>query len=149
MSADDIGLVYFVLDATRLEQRVKIGFTTNLGLRLSSLAAQTLTKQEPLLIALEGGGRRREYELHEEFRSLRRYGEWFDYTGELKAYIAELPNPQGWIQDRPDLWQYAHGVLGVPDFKWWQTAPIDPRLDENDDPTQVAPYDPDAKPIVF
>jgi len=61
------GLVYYVLDASRFELRVKIGSTTNLSERLKSLARQTMSRQQPLVLALEDGGEQREFERHQQF----------------------------------------------------------------------------------
>lgn len=38
------GLIYYLLDANRHEQRVKIGYTTNLAQRLHDVARQTKSR---------------------------------------------------------------------------------------------------------
>lgn len=103
------GLIYYLLDATRLTQRIKIGYTQNLGERLTNLASDTMMKQRPIVLALEAGGTDLERQLHEQFRDLWVMGEWFEYCSPLRAHIAALPNPIGWLMDRPELWHYAKG----------------------------------------
>ena len=91
----DAGVVYYVLDASRLDIRVKIGTTTNLSERLKSLAHQTMSRQQPLVLALEDGGERREVERHQQFDRHRAMGEWFRYDKELMDHVASLPHPVG------------------------------------------------------
>lgn len=114
-NTDDIGLVYYLLDATRLAQRVKIGRTVNLRQRLVSLRTQMVANQTPLVLAVEAGGAVTERRRHEEFASLRLGGEWFHYVGPLRDWIASLPNPWAFIQDDPSLWAYARGMGITPD----------------------------------
>jgi hypothetical protein len=107
--SDTDGLIYYLLDATRLAQRVKIGYTQDLGQRLTALASDTMMRQRPIVLALEEGGTILERKRHEQFRSLWIMGEWFDYEAELREHIAGLPNPIGWLLDRPHLWHYTRG----------------------------------------
>lgn len=109
-----LGLVYYALDATRLHQRVKIGFSSKLEERLTALRMQTASRQRPILLAVEAGDMALETQRHAEFRDLRVAGEWFNYGMKLSSHIADLPNPHAFLADRPELWQYAKGVPGVP-----------------------------------
>jgi hypothetical protein len=115
MAEHDNGLIYYLLDATRLAQRVKIGTTTSLKSRLAALRYQTVARQDPLVLALEPGGYTVEKQRHQQFDDLRLGGEWFSYEGALREWVAELPNPVGLLYDNPDLWQYARGFGMVPD----------------------------------
>lgn len=114
-TSDDVGLVYYLLDATRLSQRVKIGRTVNLKQRLAALRAQTVAQQVPLVLAVEAGGIALERTRHLQFAELRLGGEWFHYTGALREWVADLPNPWSLIQDNPNLWAYARGLGVTPD----------------------------------
>lgn len=113
--SEEEGLVYFVLDASRNEQRVKIGTTRHLADRLKQLRGQTLTRQEPLLLALLGGGVHQERWLHQAWARYRIGGEWFSYQTELREFIQELENPIGWLLDRPSMWQFARGFCALPE----------------------------------
>lgn len=117
------GLVYYVLDATRLGMRLKVGTTTSLADRLKSLVSQTASRQVPIVLALEAGGQELEQQRHEQFADQRVHGEWFRPGGDLAEHIAGLPNPVGWLADRPDLWTYAGGWQG---FRGW-TRTYQPR----------------------
>jgi hypothetical protein len=117
---DTEGLVYYLLDATRLGQRLKIGYTANLRQRLNALAAEATSRQIPLVLALETGGVAHERHLHEQFAGYRLMGEWFRYEGALLAHIRDLPNPMGWLSDRPELWRFAGGWQS---FNGWQRLP--------------------------
>lgn len=107
------GLIYYLLDASRAEQRLKIGYTQNLSDRLKALANETMSRQRPLVLALEAGGITLERERHDQFAALRVVGEWFRYEDPLRSFVAELPNPIGWMLDHPDLWIYAKGWQGI------------------------------------
>lgn len=110
----DHGLIYYVLDATRHSQRVKIGFTRNLKNRLDQLTQQTVTRCRPIVLALEAGTMADEQRAHVEWCRFRLDGEWFRYEGLLQEHIADLPNPVGYLLDHAELWQYAGGALGCP-----------------------------------
>lgn len=112
------GLVYYVLDATHRDQRVKIGTTVDLRSRLVTLRAQTTTRQEPLVLALELGGDGVERRRHEQFADRRLTGEWHDYHygDDLWGHVKALPNPLGWLADTPEAWPYARGWGPVPDL---------------------------------
>jgi hypothetical protein len=110
------GLIYYLLDATRLHQRVKIGYTHHLGERLSVLAGDTMMRQRPIVLALEEGGTKLERERHDQFRDLWTMGEWFEYGLALDAHLRELPNPIGWLTEHPHLWHFARGWQG---FSGW------------------------------
>lgn len=72
-------VVYYM----RIGNRVKIGYSTNLTLRL-----QTINPEE--LMATEPGGASVEKRRHDEFRQLRTRGEWFHLDGPLIQHIAAL-----------------------------------------------------------
>lgn len=130
---DEPGLIYYVLDANRLVQRVKIGFTTSLGARLNELKAQTFGRQQPLLLALEEGNRRDEEQRHQTFKRLWLHGEWFQYQDELAEHIRGLEQPFAFINDRPGLWYYAggwHGFSGWANVQFGSPAVSEP--DEDD-----------------
>lgn len=116
MKHSDGGLIYYVLDATRLALRVKIGHTHELGARLTALASDTAMRQRPIVLALEEGGTELETQRHEQFRDLWLMGEWFDYRDPLVSHMRELPNPIGWLIDRPHLWHFARSWQG---FTGW------------------------------
>ena len=138
MSRYGEGIVYFVLDATNREQRVKIGYSTNLVERLKALANQTLSQSKPLLLAVEPGGMEREQELHWEFKDQRLYGEWFRYGGDLTLYVRALPNPFAWLLENPENWQYAQGLqIVIPSGRFTES------VDEEGVP------DPDAPPVDY
>lgn len=72
-------VVYYM----RIGNRVKIGTTGNLGLRL-----RTINPEE--LMATEPGGPAQERHRHAEFRALRTSGEWFRLESPLIEHIAKL-----------------------------------------------------------
>lgn len=114
MNLDSPGLIYYVLDATRLTQRVKIGTTTNLDQRMKALHRQTASRQDPIVLAVEAGGIAREHALHAQFSRFRLTGEWFRYEAELRDYIAGLDHPVAYLSDREELWHLAGGWNVVP-----------------------------------
>jgi hypothetical protein len=126
---DKPGLIYYLLDASRLEQRLKIGYTANLNQRIAALTPQTLSRQIPLVLALEEGDSYREKERHEQFDKYRVMGEWFRYEGELFEHVRELPNPIGWLNDHPKLWRFAGGWQS---FTGWQRIFDDREYDQDD-----------------
>lgn len=69
----------------RFGDRVKIGTTTNLALRLEVIQHDELLATEPGSFAVER-------ERHRRFAALRVTGEWFRYTGALAGHIASLRN---------------------------------------------------------
>lgn len=69
-------LVYFV----RFDSRIKIGFTTNLSLRLSAIPHDEVMATIP-------GGRLLEKRLHAKFRHLHVKGEWFSLGDDLLDYV--------------------------------------------------------------
>jgi hypothetical protein len=73
------GLVYFI----RLGNRIKIGFTTNLALRMEQLPHEEILGVMP-------GFMRDEKRCHKAFAHLRRAGEWFEDAPELRAFIADV-----------------------------------------------------------
>jgi len=78
-SVQNLDVVYFM----RLGDLIKIGYTTNLRQRVSSINPEEVLATEP-------GGRARERELHKRFAALRVHGEWFRHEGELAEYISTL-----------------------------------------------------------
>ncbi|CAK7279212.1 GIY-YIG nuclease family protein [Streptomyces misionensis] len=72
-----LGQVVYVVGAEGLDA-VKIGTTTDVGKRLSSL--QTGLPLSLSVLWTCEGGRNLERALHEEFRAYRQRGEWFDLT---------------------------------------------------------------------
>jgi DNA-binding MarR family transcriptional regulator len=73
-------VVYFIANG----DRVKIGYSTNLGGRLSSLAQP----KENVALTL-AGGRELEAALHDRFKDARvRRSEWFKYTRDIKQFVA-------------------------------------------------------------
>lgn len=137
------GLVYYVLDATRREQFVKIGYTTNLRQRIIDLRGITTSGQSPIVLAVEDGGPRVEQERHREFHDLRSHGEWFRYDDPLRKLIADMEHPFAYLLDRPHLWPYTGGwgPLGQeapaqrPPAQW----ALPPPVDEDDDPMDDRP----------
>jgi uncharacterized Zn finger protein len=67
----------------RFGDRVKIGTTTNLALRLVAIPHDELLATEPGSLALEK-------QRHEQFAHLRVRGEWFSHAGALADYIDSL-----------------------------------------------------------
>jgi len=87
----NVSTVYFITAG----RRVKIGQSTDPASRLKSIRSgfgvkmpKNLSVTNAKLIATEPGGQPREYELHQKFAHLRVAGEWFEYTEEIRAYIA-------------------------------------------------------------
>jgi hypothetical protein len=67
---------------------VKIGFAKNPQSRFSKMQVDSPTRL--VLLAFEDGGPETERARHEQFRSLRRRGEWFSHEGALADHIASL-----------------------------------------------------------
>lgn len=80
----DGGIVYFV----RCDERVKIGYTRNIGSRLSQFRTSN-GKPVELLLTIPGG-REEERALHQKFARFRTQGEWFRYVPEIRRVIREL-----------------------------------------------------------
>lgn len=135
------GLVYYALDANRNSLRVKIGTTTDLWGRLRSLTPRTMSRQAPLVLALEEGGHEREAERHAQFRAHRMMGEWFEYEQDLLTHLASMAHPVGWLADNPELWTYANGWQG---FVGWKGT----RLPEIELDGEFPPVDPSV-PVNF
>ena len=77
------GLIYFV----GYGQFVKIGFATDLALRLTALQVST---PHPLKVYLKiEGTLEDEKALHRQFAAYRIRGEWFRRSSEIKAWIVE------------------------------------------------------------
>jgi hypothetical protein len=81
------GYVYFM----RVDGRgpVKIGFSVNVAQRLSNHGVSNSGK--PVLVASMHGTKATEKRLHNKYGDLHIKGEWFKYTGALKAFVEALP----------------------------------------------------------
>jgi hypothetical protein len=77
------GWVYFM----RRERFIKIGTTTDLRRRAQTLNATVVAKRP--------GSYSDEAQLHRQFASLRRHGEWFEPGPELLALVNELRAAEG------------------------------------------------------
>ena len=89
----EVGPVYFF----RCGKYIKIGYSVNPHARLNQLRNGDKTKcpkgidrRAIVLIETEPGGRDREYELHQRFKHLHHWGEWFTEAPELTAYIESI-----------------------------------------------------------
>ncbi len=82
----DDSCIYFLL--SKDTNRVKIGFSTNLSIRIKDLILMNGSDLE--LIAYKLGNQSDEAELHRFFISDRLYGEWFNYSIHIKKYIESL-----------------------------------------------------------
>lgn len=84
---------------------IKIGVTTDVDARLRSLS-----NSSPVPIRYLGsylGTREAEREMHDKFKHLRRHGEWFDDTPELRAEIEDRCGDM-WLVD--DTIPFGHVV---------------------------------------
>jgi len=88
-----VGPVYFM----RCGPYIKIGYSVDPHTRLNQLRNGDKTKcpdgidrKAIVLVKTEPGGRDREYELHQQFKHLHHWGEWFTEAPELTAYIESL-----------------------------------------------------------
>ncbi len=77
--ASQVGTVYFM----EFGDRVKIGFTTNLGKRKQAVPNDRVLATIP-------GTLRTELEMHQRFAESRIHHEWFHKSPELMAFIQEL-----------------------------------------------------------
>lgn len=82
----DDSCIYFLL--SKDTNRVKIGFSTRLSIRIKDLILMNGSDLE--LIAYKLGSQSDEAELHRMFISDRLYGEWFNYSENIKNYIESL-----------------------------------------------------------
>ncbi len=78
-------MIYFILDV--VDGLIKIGFTTNVKLRLQKLRSQTPNTLK--LLGTIPGTRRDEARFHDRFYSKRVWGEWFDISEQQVAEILE------------------------------------------------------------
>lgn len=96
--------VYFV-KAAEEGSLVKIGTTTNLGLRLKAL--QAYEKERLRVIGTIDGDRSTESFIHGVFAQYREAGEWFRYEGDLKRYLeSKRPEDRTFIVSLPGLLPY-------------------------------------------
>lgn len=80
-----VGFVYFLSS----HGLVKIGFSTRLEQRIQALRASSPVVLE--LVAAIPGTRQLETSLHQQFKKLRKHGEWFLAAEPLSSYILGLP----------------------------------------------------------
>jgi hypothetical protein len=90
LPATSKSLVYFVMNYDT--GAVKIGFTTNIKERLSSLRSGAGARLE-VLRSIEGGEKRERW-LHKRFAHLRREGEWFGFHDDMLTVVPpdEVPD---------------------------------------------------------
>lgn len=83
----DKGFVYFM----RINGRghVKIGYASDIKARLSGHG--TSTPGKPVLVGWMHGTMTTEKRLHKKYADLRVKGEWFKFSGLLKAFVESLP----------------------------------------------------------
>lgn len=79
------GVVYFI----QCGEFVKLGFTTDLGRRLSGYLMHT--PYDVKVLASMPGDRRLEKSLHRRFVKHHHRGEWFRLSSEILDYINDLP----------------------------------------------------------
>ena len=86
-------LVYFL----RCGPYVKIGYSVHPRTRLNQLrngddtkCPEGIDRKSIALVTTEPGGRNREYELHQQFKHLHHWGEWFMEAPELTEYIESV-----------------------------------------------------------
>jgi hypothetical protein len=79
--------VYFI----RSGDKVKIGVSTNVPMRLKAL--QTMSAGDIELLVVAEGSHPEESQLHARFAHLRTHGEWFRAEPELLEFIAALTAP--------------------------------------------------------
>jgi hypothetical protein len=84
------GVVYFIRNGVR--DRVKIGFSENHKVRLSSL--QGASPDALMLIGTLPGTVKFERRMHERFKAYREKGEWFRVEGKLATFLKTLRKPQ-------------------------------------------------------
>jgi hypothetical protein len=89
-------VIYFI-EAMGIN-RIKIGITDTLYSRLYSI--KTYCPYPPIIIGAIHGYRELEEEIHHKFKHLRKHGEWFEATQELRDYIAHMT--RGNVV--PELW---------------------------------------------
>jgi DNA-binding XRE family transcriptional regulator len=74
-------MIYFL----KANDRIKIGYTHDPADRISQI--KTSSPYELEVVLLIDGNRDEERELHDRFRDLRRFGEWFQFDEPLRNYI--------------------------------------------------------------
>lgn len=79
--------VYFILAPE--VNRIKIGYTTNLEKRLDYLQTHSPCTLK-LLHYIEYASIMVERKLHKRFAELHHHGEWFEFRGSLKTFVANL-----------------------------------------------------------
>lgn len=86
---DSSGWLYAI--QSTLGGPIKIGWTSNEAGIDGRLRSLQIGNPRPLaVIWKEPGSRRREYELHREYRTRRLAGEWFEATGDIAAYFGAI-----------------------------------------------------------
>ncbi|MDI9367992.1 MAG: helix-turn-helix domain-containing protein [Thermotogota bacterium] len=79
--------LYFILDEQN--DHIKIGVSNDVEKRLENLRKQRGAGELTLVCLLEGGYEL-EKELHERFHEFRLYGEYFQYSEQIKAFIDKV-----------------------------------------------------------
>ena len=110
MGAQEHGYVYF-LDAPEVN-RIKIGTGVAPEDRLQ--AVRLMCPVPTALMGLIVGGRRREAELHEKYKHLRRHGEWFEGTAEFRIEIQVLCLTDAWEHAGPEARRRFREIINEP-----------------------------------
>jgi hypothetical protein len=76
-------MVYFI----KVNNRVKIGYSSNMSKRFLSLKTSNPYSNEIELLLLIDGEKSYEKKLHKKFSDVRICGEWFLYSSEIKDFI--------------------------------------------------------------
>jgi hypothetical protein len=87
-------MIYFI--EAKEFNRIKIGYSSRVSNRVEALQKQSPTELVQLLVI--PGNNQEEAQLHRIFKPARTYGEWFDATAELRAYIEKLRTAENPIQ---------------------------------------------------
>lgn len=108
--------VYFVLCTET--SAVKIGYADDPFRRFSKIQSDAPGDLE--LLAIEGGDKDREAELHAQFAEFRKRGEWFQYSAAIREHVESLPaigvrNFRKKLGGRLGEWLYGHN-LNIRDF---------------------------------
>jgi hypothetical protein len=109
MSMNDTQYVYFV----RTGKYLKIGISRYVEKRLKAM--QIGNSKRMILIGVIEGSNALEKSLHKKFERFKTRGEWFHYTPELKAAVAELiapAEPMLSIEER--VRKYTSHIYAVP-----------------------------------
>lgn len=101
------GWIYYALGASAREQLVKVGFATDVRRRMNALRRHSPApgRQIPTVLAVELGTLADEADRHTRWAGLRVHGEWFRYEGDLRRYIAGLPDrvEDAFTRQKPEI----------------------------------------------